>query len=161
MFGVFGMSNNPTYCWDTSVFIAWLKEEPDKPLADIEAVVSELDAKKAVLVVPVTVFTEMQPSKFTTEQWDRFQKTVRRSNVVVANTTPAIAQKGSPLRDRAEAEGRKIKTGDATIIATAIAYRVDALHTFDPRLINLNGSRIVEGLRITQPLPLSGQKGLL
>lgn len=155
------MSNNLTYCWDTSVFIAWLKEEPDKPLADIEAVVSELDSKKAVLVVPVTVFTEMQPSKFTAEQWGRFQKTVQRSNVVVANTTPAIAQKGSLLRDRAEAEGRKVKTGDATIIATAIAYQVDALHTFDPRLINLNGSRIVEGLRITQPLPLSGQKGLL
>ena len=161
MSGAFAMSSKPTYCWDTSVFVAWLKEEPDKPLADIEAVAAEIDARDAVLVVPVTVFTEMQPSKFTTEQWERFQNTVRRSNVVVANTTPAIAQKGSQLRDRAEAEGRKIKTGDATIIATAITYRVNVLHTFEPRHINLSGSAVVEGLRITRPLPLSGQKGLI
>ena len=161
MSGAFAMSSKPTYCWDTSVFVAWLKEEPDKPLADIAAVAAEIDANEAVLVVPVTVLTEMQPRKFTAEEWDSFQKTLRRSNVVVADTTPAIAERGSRLRDRAEAEGRKIKTGDATIIATAIVYGVAMLHTFEPKHINLSGSEVVEGLRITQPLPLSGQKGLL
>ena len=155
------MSSKPTYCWDTCVFIAWLKEETDKSLADIEAVVSEIDSGAAVLVVSVTVFTEMQRSKFTDQQWDRFQKVLRRSNVVVADTTPMIAQRGSQLRDRAEAEGRRVKTGDATIIATATAYDVYALHTFDPKLLNLNGSPVVEGLWITRPLPSSGQKGLL
>jgi predicted nucleic acid-binding protein len=155
------MSSKPTYCWDTSVFIAWLKEEPNKPLADIEAVVSEIDGNKAVLVVPVTIFTEMQESKFTKDEWDRFQKTVRRSSVVVADTTPAIARRGSQLRDRVEATGRKLRAADATIIATAIVYRVSALHTFEPKHIALSGTAEVEGLQITQPLPLSGQRGLL
>jgi len=30
------MSSTYVYCWDTNVFIAWIKEEAGKPLADIE-----------------------------------------------------------------------------------------------------------------------------
>jgi predicted nucleic acid-binding protein len=152
--------SKPVYCWDTCVFIAWLKQEENKPLADIELVVNEIDSGHAVLVVSVTVFTEIQRSKFTNEQWERFQGFLTRSNVVVANTTPDIAQKGSEIRDRAEADERRIKTGDATIVATAIAYGVDALHTFDPGLLRLSRSAVVEGLPITEPITREGQKGL-
>ena len=155
------MSSKARYCWDTCVFIAWLKGEPDKPLADIRAVASKIDADDGILIVPVTIFTEMQRSKFSTSQWDQFEQALDRSSVIVANTTAAIAQQASLLRDKAEAEGRKIKTADATVIATAIAYGADALHTFDSLLLELHRSEIVDGLAITHPIPRSGQRGLL
>lgn len=50
------MSKPIKYCWDTCVFIAWMAQEQDKPLADIEVVVEEINSGKAVLIVPVTVY---------------------------------------------------------------------------------------------------------
>ncbi len=155
------MSNEARYCWDTCVFIAWLKEETDKPLADIQAVLSEIDDGDGILIVPVTIYTEMQRSKFQKNKWRQFEKSLTRSNVIVADITATIAQRASQVRDKAESEGRKIKTGDATIIATAIIYNANALHTFDPPLLNLHKSDTVGGLSITHPLPRSGQHGLL
>jgi len=81
--------------------------------------------------------------------------------VVVADATKRIAEVASEVRDKAEREGRKIKTGDATIIATAIVYNVHALHTFEPKHHALSGGEVVSGLKITSPLSESGQRGLL
>jgi hypothetical protein len=36
------------YCWDTSVFFAWLKEEQCHPLADIALVVDEITKDRAL-----------------------------------------------------------------------------------------------------------------
>ncbi len=43
------------YCWDTCVLIAWIREEDDKPLADISAVVEQIDDGRANLILPVTL----------------------------------------------------------------------------------------------------------
>lgn len=66
--------------------------------------------------------------------------------MIAADTTVPIAQKASRIRSRGEEEGRKIKTPDATIMATAILYEADVLHSLDPRLLNLSGKSIVDGL---------------
>lgn len=50
-----------------------------------------------------------------------------------------------------------------TIIATAIIYQCDVLHSLDDRgsgPLRLNGSSIVDQLRIEKPIPFSRQKGL-
>ena len=68
-----------------------------------------------------------------------------------------MSKQASEIRDAAQKEGRKIETPDAQILATAILYKADVLHTLDERLLHLNGSPIVDGLKITKPGPLSGQ----
>ena len=153
------MSN---YAWDTSVLVAWLCDEPGAPLDDIGLVVDEIDRDKdpAVLILAVTIFTEILETKHTPEEIDKLSKFLSRSNVLKVETTFKIAKKAGEIRDAALAQGRKIKTPDAQILATAILYDADVLHTLDDQLLNLSGSVIVDGLKITLPELLGGGKSL-
>src|SRR5260370_15142035 len=152
------MSDIPLYSWDSTVFIAWISEEPGAPLKDIESVVVEIDNKKANLVVSVLAYSEILEVKHTPEQMIKFREFLKRSNVVVADNTVAIAEKAGEIRSRGFAEKgkkkRKIKTPDATFLATTIIYKAAVLHSLDPDLLHLNQSPMVEGLRITKPIPL-------
>lgn len=151
------MSSKTNYAWDTSVLLAWLGEEQTAPLADMALVIDEIDGDKANLILSVTTFSEILESKYTAEQLDKLKRFLLRSNVIKVDTTFHIAQKASQIRNAGLAEGRKIKTPDATILATAILFKADVLHSLDPHHLNLNGSPIVDGLRITLPQLLSGQ----
>lgn len=159
LYGHCVMSN---YAWDTSVLIAWFCEEPGAPLDDIGLVVDEIDKEKspAVLIISVVTFTEILETKHTAEQLDKLSQFLRRSNVLKAETTFKVAKKAGEIRDAALAQGRKIKTPDAQILATAILYNADVLHTLDDQLLNLNGRPLVDGLKITLPQLLDGGKSL-
>ncbi|HVC98954.1 MAG TPA: PIN domain-containing protein [Pirellulales bacterium] len=155
----------PVYCWDTSVFLAWINEEQDAPLSDIIQVAEEIDRNEAIMVVPVTVPTEIFTSTMTAEQKHKFSRFLKRSNVINATITFAIATKAREIREAGHAMKpvRKIKTPDAQIIATAIIYQCDALHSLDDRgsgPLKLNGMAAVDHLRIEKPIKFSGQKGL-
>lgn len=152
--------NKPTYSWDASVFIAWLRQESTAPLADIGVVVDQIDAQTANLLVSVVAYAEILSAKHSAEQMQWFQDFMRRSNVTVADTTQTIALRVEQIRSAGLAEGRKIKTPDATFAATAIVHGADVLHSLDPDLLNLNGSKIVDGLRITRPMDIGGQHAL-
>src|SRR5262245_51358576 len=95
--------NRPVYCWDTSVFLAWLNEEAGAPLIDIDHVAQEIDKNKAVLVVPVTIISEILDSKLSGDQRAKLNAFLKRSNVINANTTLAIAMKARELRDAGQA----------------------------------------------------------
>jgi predicted nucleic acid-binding protein len=153
------------YCWDTDIFLAWLKEEDSAPLADIELIARDIDSKRANLVIPVTVITEVMESRLSGPQraiWQSFQ---RRSNVIVASITPEIAAKAAEIRaiGLSLKPKRKIKTPDAQIVATAIIYRCDVLHSLDDRgdgPLRMNGTPLAFGLHICRPISASGQRGL-
>jgi len=121
----------PNYSWDTSVFIAWINEEKTAPLLAMELVSREIDAGKATLVVSALVIPEVLDAKMTSEQREKFNLFLQRSNVVVADVTVPIATKARQIRDRGlgETPKRKIKTPDATVLATAILFKCDALHS--------------------------------
>ena len=155
-----GKAKRPKYCWDTSVFLAWMKAEEGAPLDDIAAVADEIDNGSADLIVPVTIYTEVLEAKHTRKEIEKFQLFLKRSNVQSVDTTVGIAQKASEIRSRALKERRKLKTPDAQVIATAIIYGADVLHSLDPDIVNLSGSRVVDGLRISSPLPITGQQAL-
>jgi predicted nucleic acid-binding protein len=159
------MSNKrTTYCWDANVFVGWLGEESTAPLADIQLVLDEIDSGKAVLLVPVTAYSEILEAKNTPEAMELFRKFLERSNVVVADTTKAIAEKAGEIRSRGlQAKvKRNIRTPDATFMATAIIYRADAFHTLEKtQLPQLSGTDIVDKLKICAPGPLSGHRSLL
>jgi predicted nucleic acid-binding protein len=153
-------NNQPDYSWDASVFIAWLINDATAPLDDIAEVVRQIDAKKANLVVSVMAYSEVLSAKHNEDQMARFRSFLKRSNVVVATNTIAIAEKAEQVRSRGLADGRKLKAPDATYIATAIIYGVDVLHSFDKDMLNVHESAVVDGLKITKPCDFSGQKSL-
>jgi predicted nucleic acid-binding protein len=156
-------SNRITYCWDSNVILGWLGGEASAPLDDIQLVIDELDSGKAVLLVPVTAYSEVLEAKHTPNQMVQFKKFLERSNVVVADVTQAIAEKAGQIRSRGlEAKPkRKIATPDAIFIATAIIYRADAFHTLETtQLPQLSGLDIVDKLKICPPGPLSGHRSL-
>ncbi len=157
--------SEPIYCWDTTVFLAWLNEEASAPLADIDLVAQEIDAGRAVLVVPVTITSEILDSKLSGEQRAKLSAFLKRSNVINADTTLVIARKAREIRDAGLAmkPKRSIKTPDATIVATAVIYRCDALHSLDDRgsgPLRLVGMPVLGGLKICKPVLATGQRGL-
>jgi len=154
------------YCWDTSVFLAYLNNDPRASQADIEIVIQQVIAGEANLIVSVTTFAEILTTHHTQAQLEAFEKFLRRDNVARVDVTFPIAQKAGAIRARAEqpdAAGikRKLKTPDAQIIATAIIYKATVLHTLDEKLLNLDGHEIVDHLPITLPRDFRGQLGLL
>jgi len=154
------MSSKTNYAWDTCIFIAWLCEEAGAPLVDIGLVVDEIDTDKSNLIVSVTTFSEILETKYSPDQIDKLNQFLQRSNVIKVETSFKIAKKASGIRSAASREGRKVETPDAQIVATAIVYGADVLHTLDDKLLALNGSPIVDGLKIETPKPLSGQAAL-
>jgi len=147
------MSRRPLYAWDSSIFLAWLSEEEDKPLGGIDSVVQEIDSGNASLLVSVVAYSEVLRAKHTAEQFEAFEKFLGRSNIVVADNDIRIAKKAEEGRSRALPR-KKIKTADATHLATAIIYQADVFHTTDGKLIGCNGSPVVDGLKISLPISL-------
>lgn len=161
----------PTICWDTSVYIAWLNQQTDAPLADIDAILDDVHANRCVLMVPVTVYTEIVRAKHSAEQITAFDRFLDRSNVMTIEQSIGVARATERLRSRAvsmDLDGGKVKAGqersikasDAAIIATAILYKADVIHSLEPKHIILSGSPIVEGMRICKPVGPGGQLAL-
>lgn len=154
--------------WDTSIFLAWLNEEEDKDLDDIDLVIREdLETEKVTLVVPMVVYAEVLV--FTEgDLADAFQKNLTRSNVILASLTRPIADRAAEIRAesiRANQRARKNKTpklkiADAFVVATALELNASVLHSYDPHLLNLSCSSIIRGLLVEPPKPSSGHRAL-
>ncbi|MGH7171669.1 MAG: type II toxin-antitoxin system VapC family toxin [Gemmataceae bacterium] len=148
------------YAWDSGVFIVWLCEENTAPLGDMDLVVREIDSDRANLILSVMTYSEILESKHDKKQLEQLDSFLRRSNVVKVDTTIPIAQKAARIRDSGLRDGRKIRTPDATVIATAILHKAHVLHTLDKGILSLNGTSIVDGLPITMPCLKSGDRCL-
>ncbi|MFO0966087.1 MAG: PIN domain-containing protein [Gemmataceae bacterium] len=153
------MSKKRLYSWDSSVFIAWLIGEETAPLGGIDAVADEIDSGAANLITSVVAYSEVLSARHSEEQMARFRGFLKRSNVTIAENTLVIAEKVGQIRSLclSQSPKRKLKTPDATFIATAIIYKADVLHSTDPDILRLNGNPAVEGLRIATPSSLTGQ----
>ena len=149
-----------SYCWDTSVLLAWLKEETCHPLADIALVVDEINKGQAFLLIPATTYEELQYSRLTIEQKQTFDGVAQRSNVIVVDLTPPIAKKAAEIILWSQAKGLKTKIRDARIAATAVVMNASVLHSLDPDLLRLDRTDIIDGARATKPCPFGGQKGI-
>lgn len=144
--------------WDSCVFLAWLKAEQDKPLAEIEELMHDIEQQRLTLIVSAVVCAEILDCTGHTPVRNSFREFMKGENVVAANIDFRMAELAATMRERArDAYARKvitagIKAPDALIVATALIYRVDVLHTFDPVLLSLDRSPIVDSLHITQPI---------
>lgn len=85
---------------------------------------------------------------------------MNRSNVVTADVSLAVAMKASEIRSMCLTDKLSLKTVDAQILATAILFKADVLHSTDKGLLRLNGKPCAGGVPITLPQPLGGALAL-
>jgi predicted nucleic acid-binding protein len=148
------------YCWDSSVWFAWIKKEECHPIGDMELVAKEIEAEKADFLVPATVYEELQLTKCSPEQLAVIEAFLKRPNVFQATQTPAVGRKAAEIIKRSSAAGIVTKMNDARIAASALVFGATVIHSVDGDLLRLNESPIVDGLRIQTPQSLSGQRAL-
>jgi predicted nucleic acid-binding protein len=152
--------------WDSCIFLAWFQNEKDKPLAEIREILQDIADEKIVLIVSAVVAAEVLDRAGESKAGTMFREYTRRPNIVRANLDFRVAERAAKIRERAVAAlkdgklSKGVKAPDALVVATALHHRVDVLHTFDPVLLELDGSPVVESLRITKPTSLSGQQHL-
>jgi predicted nucleic acid-binding protein len=159
-----GSESVPLLAWDSCIFLAWFNEEDDKPLEVIDHLLRQVAEQKASLLVSAVCCVEVLDQAGTSDAGTEFKKYVLRPNIVRASVDWRVAEKAAEIRERVTAElvaGRMkngIKAPDALIVATAIIYHATELHTFDPVLLGLDGSPLVDLLRITRPRSLGEQR---
>jgi predicted nucleic acid-binding protein len=147
----------PLFAWDSCVFLAWLNEERDKSLEVIAHLLGEVERSRVTILVSAISGAEILDRAGQSQAGTIFRGFVHRRNVILANVDMRVAEIAARFRQntiRAHQDGelaRSIRAPDALIAATASLYRADALHTFDPDLLALDGSPLVDGLRIVIP----------
>lgn len=150
--------STPRFCWDSGVMIAWLMEDTNHPLSDIEIVVRHVTEKKAIIVVPAILAFEVSRMKHTPDKYRKFEAFLRRSNVFVVDITLPIALKASEVRDEAMKIDKELKRADALVMATAVVHRVDELQTVDSRhLLRLHGTPAAFGVPVVKPRGAHGE----
>ena len=153
------MKNKPKYCWDTNVFLSHFKGEAESKEPQMLGVIDEIHSGRAILVVPVIVYTEMLSAKNSEKIMGQFSEFLLRPNVQVATITLAIAKKAESIRSKGLKEKpneRVLQTPDAIFIACAITYGVDMFHSFDKAMLQLNSHPTAECLKICSPKTKSG-----
>lgn len=95
----------PVYAWDTSVVLAWFKEEEDKPLEDMGLVIEEVERDKAKLIVSTIVYTEVLAHGPARDAALEFRQFLNRSNVYLANVDPRVAERAVEIREGVFARG--------------------------------------------------------
>lgn len=111
-----------------------------------------LASKRATVVTSALVFSEVLNRAQDAERVrDKLNQLLLRPGFAVIDATLAVSNKAGEVREHVNASGVQLKRNDAIYIATALLFKVDALHTFDPGLCGLDGSPLVDGLRIHHP----------
>lgn len=160
-----GTGSRVVYCWDTCVFLALLRQETDKDIANLLAVAAEIETGQADLIISTIVLAELLELIADNTLAEQFNGFCRRPNVMLANVDPRIARKAARLRWLAKAPDernhiKKLHTPDAIILATAIIHEATALHTYDPDLLRFNVTDLANNIPILQPRMSSGQNVL-
>lgn len=145
---------NPTYYWDTCLFLAWLNDEQRGPgeMDGVREIIDRHRRREVKLVSSGLTQVEMLESKIPVGIDTAFTNLLKRMPRLSMDIK--IAQLAHDLRDHYAREavntgGKTLSTPDAIHLATAIHYRVDEFHTFDEQ-----GSSRSLGL-----IPLSGNVG--
>ncbi len=143
------MKNN-LICWDSSVLIEWIKEDNPNRMQKIESVVTQIDNGHYRLAVSTVIYVEVLEATMPSgaiAKFKQFMKDMAKSEVMAVDIR--IAKKAQAIRNISLKNGRKISTPDAVHLATAIVSQADFFHTFDKRLLSLNGAGEAEGVAIT------------
>ena len=159
--------------WDTSIFLAWAKEEKREPgeMDGVKECVRGVDSGDIILVTSHLTKTEILESKMTIEAQEKLSRLLKRRNVRSVALDGRVGDLSSEIRDYyqilKQTDGRpSLSTPDAIHLATAILYQADEFHTFDEKdsqnsrgLIPLSGN--VAGYNLIICKPKAKQLGLI
>jgi predicted nucleic acid-binding protein len=152
------MSKKPVVAWDSTVFLAWLNKERDKPLDEIAHLLDQVIKKEIVLLVSAQVEFEIFSARYTDEQRERVENFLLRPGIERVDTTSDISKKAGRMRDWCMQEGHSWRKADLLILAAAITRKAIVLHTTDKdHLLRLDGTPITEGVSIRFPSDVTGQ----
>ncbi|MFH2101786.1 MAG: PIN domain-containing protein [Chloroflexota bacterium] len=154
------MPHDKVIYWDSSIFIAWLKDE-QRPPGEMDGVLEYVylvEAKRIKLITSTLTRTEVFEANLTNDVREKYSKLLSRRNVQLIDADLRVAELARNLREYYQSQSKKdgtsrLTTADAIHLATAIHYRVDEFHTFDDgkkgglSLLSLNGN--VAGYQLT------------
>lgn len=148
------------FCWDATVFIAILTGEQRSAddMAGLAEVIELADQGRAIIVTSALIHSEAIGRPEYPNVADALRKLFQRPNFIHMDLNPELSRMAGRIREQVFDSGLSLKTEDASYIATAIAYRADALHSFDRDHLRLSGHPAVGGLVICKP---KGQQTLL
>ncbi len=147
-------------CWDSSAMISWIggdaPEENKKRMPAMRATMRGLERGDYKLIVSTILYVEVLGTTMPTEAIEKFEQVMRRKEMIGTITVGIqVAKKAQEIRNQA-----RLGTPDAIQIATAIIGNAKYFHTFDEKLLKLNGKDAVERLTIT-PCTIIGVPAML
>jgi predicted nucleic acid-binding protein len=181
------------YYWDTCVILTWLgqtnfanlkgkekekqEKEHKKRLQEIDSFLQSVE--NVQIITSIITKAEILPGSLTDQQKRQLQKLYTSHKILLVELTPKMVDLAAQVRNDYKyppknQEERSIKLPDALHLATAISLNVESFHTFDDKLLKLDGrlhDKRLEGnkesssknLKIIRPQTLSsnGQLSLL
>ena len=147
------LKDKPKIYWDACIFIAWLKDEKRDAgeMEDLAGVVAQISNKEAVMHTSVMTQTEVLSGTLSEPAQKIFESIFKRQNIYMVDVTQKIGQLAHDIRNHYRNKGIKLKTPDATHLATAIIHGADEFHTFDEQLLKLNPVVAGYPLKICKP----------
>jgi len=163
-----------TIYWDTSVFLAWIKDEkrPNNEMDGVNDVANKIHKDHVILLTSTLIKAEILESTLSETAKQRFTDLFKRKNIQQVAPYEKIMELTSKIRDYYQQQKINdqlptLTTPDAIHLATAIIYGAREFHTFDENnevrkrraLLPLNGNVAGYPLVICKP-PIPPQQDL-
>lgn len=133
--------DNPLYYFDTTILLAWIKNETHKRTPEemdgIRELFSKVHKGEARFLTSIWTKTEILDCTLTQAEQEKYKKlAVPRKNFHWADDTARVQPLTTELRDYYKAVNDGLPTltvPDCIHLATAIIYKADIFYTFDER----------------------------
>ena len=126
--------------WDSCVLISLFEQDDPERTIVLGEYLTRLQRKEVTIVVSALVFTEVRND----DQPEKLKNLRALENFQMVSMDVRLCDKAYTIRRR-----HSLSTPDAMHLATALVCEVDELHTYDKRLLGLNGQ--FGKLKINEP----------
>ena len=124
--------------WDTSVILAWIKDETRKSpqMEGLYTVAEKIINNLMTMFTCVTAYGEIFEGDLTDDQRDKLRALFDRSNTDVVSIDGPVGRRIAEVRKFYKAQSKsdgkpEVCYADAEHLAAATVYKADEFHTFD------------------------------
>lgn len=163
---------DPTYYWDTCLFLAWIKDEQRKSgeMDGVREFIERCKRREAKIITSTLTNVEALQSQLPAGMerlFNDFMKRIPRIGMDSKISSMAHDIRDYYQRNKDQNNGKLLTAPDAIHLATAVMYRAAEFHTFDDGksgssknlgLLGLSGN--VAGHRLTICKPQARNPGL-
>lgn len=117
------------YCWDSCVFLAWIKDEatPPRQPGDMEGVtgiLQEIERGDAILIASSIIHTEVLVSDLNDDQRNALTLALRRPSTFIQNADLKVCQLAGEIRDYYLKEKQKNRSARLDSSGNCHSYQV-------------------------------------